>query len=195
MGLNGVQFCDCSCSCAYCDFEFLRFVFSTLRSRSCFQTGALLTGTKKSCIWILVLYVLILVPHIWILAPDIWILTPTLCLNFEGGGGGWVPRAWGHFPALVWAQNVVPTPWVLQVRFESQARFESRGSWLVIPSQRCDDKTNAKDGIRLGIRNPSGTKVAKVEGWSPMEFPVKWYFSKYKFDMKRCFKKTPSACF
>jgi len=65
----------------------------------------------------------------------------------------------------------------------------------VIPSQRCDDKTNAKDGIRLGIRNPSGTKVAKVEGWSPMEFPVKWYFSKYKFDMKRCFKKTPSACF
>ena len=37
MGLNGVQFCDCSCSCVYCDFEFLKFVFSTLRSRSCFQ--------------------------------------------------------------------------------------------------------------------------------------------------------------
>ena len=37
MGLNGVQFCDCSCSCVYCDFEFLKFVFSTLRSRSCFK--------------------------------------------------------------------------------------------------------------------------------------------------------------
>jgi len=37
MGLNGVRFCDCSCSCVYCDFEFLKFVFSTLRSRSCFK--------------------------------------------------------------------------------------------------------------------------------------------------------------
>jgi len=37
MGLNGVQFCDCSCSCVYCDVEFLKFVFSTLRSRRCFQ--------------------------------------------------------------------------------------------------------------------------------------------------------------
>ena len=37
VGLNGVQFCDCSSSCVYCDFELLRFVFSTLRSRSCFE--------------------------------------------------------------------------------------------------------------------------------------------------------------
>ena len=37
MGLNGVQFCDWSCSCVYCDFEFLKFVFSTLRSRSWFK--------------------------------------------------------------------------------------------------------------------------------------------------------------
>jgi len=36
-GLNGVQFCDCSCSCVYCDSEFVNFVFSTLRSRNCFQ--------------------------------------------------------------------------------------------------------------------------------------------------------------
>jgi len=37
VGLNGVRFCDCSCSCVYCDSEFVKFVFSTLRSRSCFQ--------------------------------------------------------------------------------------------------------------------------------------------------------------
>ena len=37
VGLNGVQFCNCSCSYVYCDFEFMNFVFSTLQSRSCFQ--------------------------------------------------------------------------------------------------------------------------------------------------------------
>ena len=36
-GIYGVQFCDYSCSCVYCDFEFLKFVFSTLQSRSCFK--------------------------------------------------------------------------------------------------------------------------------------------------------------
>ena len=36
VGLNGVQFCDCSCSCVYCNSEFSKFVFSTLRSGSCF---------------------------------------------------------------------------------------------------------------------------------------------------------------
>ena len=36
-GIGGVQFCDYSCSCVYCDFEFSKFVFSTLRSRSCFE--------------------------------------------------------------------------------------------------------------------------------------------------------------
>jgi len=37
--------CDLSCSCVYCDFEFLRFVFSTLKSRSCLQL------TNSCLIW------------------------------------------------------------------------------------------------------------------------------------------------
>jgi len=54
--LNGVQFCDCSCSCVYCDFEFLKFVFSTLRSRSCFinSTNYFLStwGAYGALLWI-----------------------------------------------------------------------------------------------------------------------------------------------
>jgi len=38
-GIGSVQFCDYSCSCVYCDFEFLKFVLSTLRSRSCFNNN------------------------------------------------------------------------------------------------------------------------------------------------------------
>ena len=33
-GLAAFSFAICSCSCVYCDFEFLEFVFSTLQSRS-----------------------------------------------------------------------------------------------------------------------------------------------------------------
>jgi len=46
--------CDFSCSCVYCDFEFFKFVFSTLRSRSCFQltNSCLLGGREGSLLWI-----------------------------------------------------------------------------------------------------------------------------------------------
>ena len=53
VGLNGVQFCDCSCSCVYFDCEFGEFVFSTLRSRSCFTFNQLfpfnLGGVMANC--------------------------------------------------------------------------------------------------------------------------------------------------
>jgi len=54
VGLNGVQFCNCACSCVYCDSEFVKFVSSTLRSSSCFQPtiSFLLRGRKGSLLWI-----------------------------------------------------------------------------------------------------------------------------------------------
>ena len=53
-GIGSVQFCDFSCSCVYCDFEFLKFVFSTLQSRSCWQLTnfCLLRGFEGSLLWI-----------------------------------------------------------------------------------------------------------------------------------------------
>ena len=32
--------------------------------------------------------------------------------------------------------------------------------------------------------NSKRSKSAKLRGWSPMDLPVKWHFSAYKFDMK-----------
>ena len=53
-GIGGVQFFDFSCSCVYCDFEFLKFVFSTLQSRNSFQltNSCLLRGHEGSLLWI-----------------------------------------------------------------------------------------------------------------------------------------------
>ena len=47
-GLAVFSFAICSCSCVYCDFEFVKFVFSTLQSRSCWQLTnfCLLRGLK-----------------------------------------------------------------------------------------------------------------------------------------------------
>ena len=49
-GLAVFSFAIFSCSCVYCDFEFLRFVFSTLQSRSCWQltNSCLLRGLEGS---------------------------------------------------------------------------------------------------------------------------------------------------
>jgi len=38
--------------------------------------------------------------------------------------------------------------------------------------------------VFIGNKGSKRTKVAKIEGWSLMDLPVKWHFSKYKFDMK-----------
>ena len=48
------SFAICSCSCVYCDFEFLKFVFSTLPSRSCWQltNSCSLRGLEGSSLWI-----------------------------------------------------------------------------------------------------------------------------------------------
>jgi len=32
-------------------------------------------------------------------------------------------------------------------------------------------------------------KLTKLAGWSPMNLPVKWHFSEYKFDMKYVFQE------
>jgi len=55
--------CDFSCSCVYCDFEFLKFVFSTLQSRSCSQltNSCLLRGHAGSLLWIDILSFLFLI--------------------------------------------------------------------------------------------------------------------------------------
>jgi len=55
--------CDFSCSCVYCDFEFLKFVFSMLQSRSCFQltNSCLLRGREGLLLWIGILSFLLLI--------------------------------------------------------------------------------------------------------------------------------------
>jgi len=66
-GIGGVQFCDFLCSCVYCDFEFLKFVFSTLQSRSCWQltNSCLLRGFEGSLLWIDILSILLLIWYIF----------------------------------------------------------------------------------------------------------------------------------
>ena len=41
----------------------------------------------------------------------------------------------------------------------------------------------------VGDKRSKRTKVAKVEGWSPMDLPVEWYFLEYQFDTKKVFQE------
>ena len=73
-GICGVQF-GFLCSCVYCDFEFLKFVFSTLLSRSCWQltNSCLLRGLEGSLLWIDMLSFLL----------PIWYIFEVVCWVFS----------------------------------------------------------------------------------------------------------------
>ena len=43
----------------------------------------------------------------------------------------------------------------------------------------CESQGNLVDG-----QNSKRSNLAKLRGWSPMDLPVKWHFSAYKFDTR-----------
>jgi len=48
--------------------------------------------------------------------------------------------------------------------------------------------TICKFSILVEAKNSKWKKNSKNSGWSPMDLPVKWHFSEYKFDMKYVFQ-------
>jgi len=74
-GLAVFSFAIFSCSCVYYDFEFLKFVFSTLQSRSCWQltNSCLLRGLEGSLPWIDILSFLLPIWYIFEVFVGCWV--------------------------------------------------------------------------------------------------------------------------
>jgi len=66
-GLAVFSYAIFSCSCVYCDFEFLKYVFSTIQSRSCWQltNSCLLRGLEGLLLWIDILSFLLPIWYIF----------------------------------------------------------------------------------------------------------------------------------
>ena len=76
---------------------------------------------------------------------------------------------------------------------KNQARFRNLAVLELTFRKGESGKIDLATGVKIATRQkaiPVGgktskrKKLAKVQGWSPMDLPVKWHFSEYKFDMK-----------
>jgi len=69
VGLNGVQFCDCSCCCVYCDYEFWNPCFQRFWSRSCIciqlAIFVLFGGHRGLSLWIIIVSFCYLLLYFW----------------------------------------------------------------------------------------------------------------------------------